>query len=140
MRRIRMREKQEEKEEEEEEKKKKAAFHSDTVLKFRADRCDLILMLRLGKPNERLRLRFFRRSQSRPSGGTAAGCAAVFVQLSHLRQPSAMRGQEAYESERELEFGISQKGNSTSGQQLQSVNVFCQFPNLQKEQYTEMYV
>jgi hypothetical protein len=46
-----------------------------------------------------------------------------------------VRGQAAYESLRELEFGISQKGNSRSGQQLLSVNVALSMPNLTKEKH-----
>jgi hypothetical protein len=44
--------------------------------------------------------------------------SALFVELSHPAPQRAIRVQEAYESVRELEFGISQKGNSRSGQQL----------------------
>jgi hypothetical protein len=59
----------------------------------------------------------------------------LFVELNHPPLPRAMRGQEAYESLRELGFGISQKGNSRSGQQLLSVNVVLSFPYLAKQKH-----
>ena len=55
---------------------------------------------------------------------------ALFMELSHPPLQRAKRGQAAYESLRELEFGISQKGNSSSGQQLLSGNVVLSFHNL----------
>jgi hypothetical protein len=53
--------------------------------------------------------------------------SALFVELSHPPLQRAMRGQEAYESLRELEFGIRQKGSSRSGQELLSTNVFLTY-------------
>jgi len=56
--------------------------------------------------------------------------SALFVELSHPPLQRSMRGQEGYESLREVEFDISQKGNTRSGQQLLSVKVVLSFPNL----------
>ena len=103
-------------------------------LTFRGDRRDLILMLRLEEQNEEI-ARLLPPAKSivtfRRVGCETCSCvqaaSALFVELSHPPLQRSMRGQEAYESLRELAFGISQKGNSRSGQQLLSVNVVLSF-------------
>jgi len=106
------------------------------VLTFRGDRRDLILMLRLEEQNEEIATLLlpsksivtFRRVGCQTCSCVHAA-SALFVELSHPPLQRAMRGPEEYESLRELEFGIRQKGNSRSGQQLLSVNVLS-YPHL----------
>jgi len=113
------------------------------VLTFRGDRRDLILMLRLEEQNEEI-ASLLLPSKSivtlRRVGCETRSCvqaaSALFVELSHPPLQRFMRGQEAYESLREVEFGISQKGNTRSGQQLLSANVVLSFPNLIEEKNT----
>ena len=110
------------------------------VLTFRGDRRDVIVMFRLEERNEEiasLLLPLKSIVTFRRVGCETRSCVhaarALFVELSHPALQRAMRGQEAYESVRKLEFGIIQKGNSRSGQQLLSANVVLSFPNLIEE-------
>lgn len=94
------------------------------VLTFRADRRDLILMLRLEEQNgENAGLLLPSKSivALRRVGRETSSCvhaaSALFLELSHPPLQRSMRGEEEYESLREVEFGISQKGNTRNGRQ-----------------------